>query len=965
MGANVFLVGTSLGCSTDREGTYRMAAVPPGTYVVRISYIGYKTKLMDLRVANSDTLLSVVLAPDVLEGQEVIVTAQLRGQIAAINQQVTANTIVNVVSEEKIQQLPDVNAAEAIGRLPGVSLLRSGGEANKIILRGMSDAFTVVTIDGVRVPPTDVDSRGFDLSTLSQGSLAGIELYKALTPDKDADAIAGSVNLVTRKAPSERVLRVDSKGDYNALMNSANQYDFSLRYGERFLDDIAGVQITGNLEKRIRSSEEDNINYATLYTNGAPSNYNISDFSLQFNDEFRKRNGVSLLLDYDTPDSGSIRFNNSFSKTSRDYATFTRNFPTPDGNDREFYQFEDRQQNLDTYNGSLHGSNNALGLTADWNLSFAQSLGEMPYDYYIDFVESPSLDANGQQTSGMKYPNGFHTQNDPGSLLQYALNNFQAASMDSGIFRSERNLDKEKTASLDLSKKYTIQDWASGELKVGGKYRTKDRSKVESRLFTPYYLTYWQPDVRLPDGSIVPKDFHGTWFDPFFERYLSTGNRIPAASDFLDPLPPSRDLFDQYNLKPLIDVNAMKLWYDLNKNGVSADGRTPEYSVDNTVDANYYDIVERVGGTYAMNTLNLSDAMTLMAGVRVESERNDYTSRFAPQSLGGFPTPTGSIKDTNSTYSEIVWLPNYQLILRPFDFMNVRAAAYRALARPDFNMRLETYVATGGGASNALTVGNDHLRAAKAWNYEVNTSFFEKTIGLFSVSAFYKEIKDMFHVFNGGGLTNNSLLDSLGVHWKEPFGSSSYSLIVPYNSNLPTKVWGFEVEHQANLGFLPGIFHNLVLSYNFSITRSQTHLLATQTVTTYIMIPGFPPLPQYQNIIVDTKQKLEGQPEFYGNAAIGYDVDGFSIRVSVFHQSQFIQSYSADGLNDPVTNAFTRWDLSVKQEIADFISVLVSINNLTNTDEGTATINRVANWNLPTSRTRYGTTGDVGVRLTF
>ncbi len=102
------------------------------------------------------------LIADVLEGETVVVT----GQAAAINQQLASNTIVNVVSEQKIQELPDANAGEAIGSLPGVSISRSGGEANKIILRGLDERFSVITIDGQRIASTDVDDRGIDLSTM-------------------------------------------------------------------------------------------------------------------------------------------------------------------------------------------------------------------------------------------------------------------------------------------------------------------------------------------------------------------------------------------------------------------------------------------------------------------------------------------------------------------------------------------------------------------------------------------------------------------------------------------------------------------------------------------------------------------------------------------------------------------------------------------------------------------------------
>jgi outer membrane receptor protein involved in Fe transport len=186
VGANVILLGTALGSATDLEGEYRISKVPAGNYKLKVSYVGYFSKELDITVLENKTLeVNVNLKPDIIEGEEIVVTGQAVGQVAAINQQLTSNTIINVVSEEKIQELPDANAAEAIGRLPGVSISRSGGEANKIILRGLSDKYTSVTLDGVKIPSTDAQERGIDLSAISQSSLAGIELYKALTADKD------------------------------------------------------------------------------------------------------------------------------------------------------------------------------------------------------------------------------------------------------------------------------------------------------------------------------------------------------------------------------------------------------------------------------------------------------------------------------------------------------------------------------------------------------------------------------------------------------------------------------------------------------------------------------------------------------------------------------------------------------------------------------------------------------------
>ena len=493
-GANVFIVGTAMGAVTNLDGEYSLKGVAAGSYRLRVSYIGYVTKEIPVTVRDNVTsTVNADLLPDVIEGSEVLIMGQARGQTAAINQQLNANTIVNVVSEEKIQELPDANAAEAIGRLPGVSLLRSGGEANKVILRGLDAKFTTVTVDGVKIPPTDPDARGVDLSTISQSSLAGVELFKALTPDKEADAIGGSINLVTRKAPTERLLRFDIRGSYNELMNDYKQYDFGLRYGERFFSDALGVQVTGNMEQRNRSNERQNRDYNQTLQNG--NDYEITDFLLEFTDEVRKRNGLSLLLHLDTPDGGSVRLNNMYSRTERSYLYSTRNYPFGTG-DRISYTARDRERRITTFNSSLQGKNTVADLDVLWGASVAQSTGSDPYDFYIDFIE-PSVIENGIPVAGMK--SGMPSLKDsPELLIPYALNNFQAAYAQNAYYRTEQNLDKERSIYLDVAKPYSFGDRLLGEFKVGADTRPKTGSKRAPSVMRRITSGYWREFTAEP-----------------------------------------------------------------------------------------------------------------------------------------------------------------------------------------------------------------------------------------------------------------------------------------------------------------------------------------------------------------------------------------------------------------------------------------------------------------------------------
>ena len=955
VGANVYLLGTALGSATDLEGAYRIDRIPPGQYKLRVTYIGYKTKDTEVQIEYNKTLeLNVALIFEVVEGKTIEVTAQFEGQAAAINQQITSNTIINVVSEEKIQELPDANAAESIGRLPGVSILRSGGEANKIILRGLDAKFTNVTVDGVRIPATDSTSRGVDLSILSQSSLAGIELLKALTPDKDGDALAGSINLVTKKAPEIRKVKLDLKGDYNNLMESANQYDISFRYGERFFNNFLGVQVAGNLEKRIRSNERINVDY-NQNPNASELGYFIDDFLLEFTDETRKRDGFSVLFDLNTPDNGTIRINNVYGRTIRNYLWSTRDYPSNGGGNQSgnpVYNYRDREQVINTFTSSIRGDNNLIGLNLNWGLSFGQSEANYPFDYETIFVE-PS----GMQASPM-------LQTSPEQLISYAINDFSNASMYWSYYRTQNNFDKERTAFLDVARSYVLSRNISGEIKIGGKYKAKNRSNDRTEDFTPYYLGRWQPYELLSDGTIAKKDFTGT----YFEDWQKTGGLFIPIYQFYGNLA-SRSVYDSYSLNPLIDRSRLRLWYELNKNGVDVTGNQHEVWPNPLIKYDDYHVTERVGAGYIMNTLSIGQNVTVIAGLRIENEDNDYISSYMPKPVSGFPVPANSIKDTTSSASQSVLLPNLNIAISPFDFMKVRIAAYKALARPDFNMRLDRYIAgrpAEVGTQFQVYVGNPKLKTAQAWNYELNTSFFSNTIGLISLSAYYKEIEDMYHMLNNFNTVGDTLLQRFGIGWASQMKTTPYNLTLPYNSPKPTKVWGFEFEHQMNLRFLPGLLKNIVLSYNASVVRSEAFIWGSKIDSSFYDPPGpIPPTWKKFTVLTERKQKLEGMPEFFGNIALGYDIGNFSGRLSLYHQGEHNVSYSATGLSDQITNAFTRLDLALKQRITENLSLFLNVSNLTNVEDGSSIYNRVEDRKLFNQSEKYGLTADFGVTAQF
>lgn len=1005
IGVNVIVQGTSLGAATDIEGQFRIVGIPARTFSIKISYVGYEPKILEIDFSKTnDVSTNVQLKPAVIEGEEVVVTAQMRGQLAAINQQITAKRIVNVVSEEKIQELPDANAAEAIGRLPGVSIIRSGGEAAGVVLRGLSSKFSNITVDGVKIPPTDPNTRDVDLSMMSQGSLSGIELYKTLTPDQDADAIAGGINMVTRKAPADRLIRLDLKGSYNQLVKSAKQYDVSFRYGERFLNDLLGLQLQGSTEQKIRSQENISYTYLTKDNYSLPSwgTYDafaydndidkIYPFRVRFTDELRKRNGFQAILDINTPDSGSVKLSSVYAQTNRNYMIYERLYPT------WVYNFEQIEQNLVTRNVSLQGKNYLEGLEIDWNAAYAESKITNPEDFRTMFTEPDG----GIELAIKDHPEQFNAA---------AKNNFALAYLDSMDRLKTENFDKEITLQLNVSKSFTLWNMLTNNVKAGVK------NKAKSRWMNDYGYSWNTYQFYRPflDSQGNPMDFSGTVFSGALSH--------TELSHFVDMIqPPSRDLMGKYRMTPIINRNSYNLFEAFIKNAKL--NTAIDYGELGLNSLNNYFVKENITSAYIMDNIDYGQFITLMVGVRVESEDNSYKARFSNSGAAG----TGNvitldpkyITDTTMSFQTTIWLPNIQLTAKPTDYLTLRFAGYKALARPDFNLRLpqfayQTTPLVRGCVS--LYAGNPGLKDVTSWNFEANSQVFSSTLGLFSVGAYFKRIENLYHVLNNVRfewyndstklITNNNvrtpnsevgwhrldnMLDQIGLsNWRtlpsfQKFlhNYANFSVSTGYNSPDPSYAWGFELEHQMNFRFIPvSWLQNLTLTYNLSLTRSETNIFVEDASIDTVYTPaiwgvdrfGRPVLLSPENfnpITVHTakliKKPMEDQPEFIANVALGYDLEsiGSSIRLSMFYQGRYTATYSADGTNDGVVGEFIKWDLSFKQEITPRVSLMLNVENLFNRVEERFRYNNIFNWGyLPTAASSYGTTIDLGARVSL
>src|SRR5699024_3607358 len=230
-GANIAIVGTSIGESTDDNGRFSLSRIPEGNHVVKVSFIGYETKEIkisldddeidideyDVEIDVDETAeISIYLEPTSEMLDEIAVTSYRRGQQRALAEQREASNIINVVNAELIAAFPDPNVGESLKRIPGISIQNDQGEARYIQIRGTSPGLSNVSINGEQVASPEGDSRSVTLDMIPSDLLGSIEVTKALTPDMDGDAIGGSVNLATKSAISDdRIAKVTVDGGYH------------------------------------------------------------------------------------------------------------------------------------------------------------------------------------------------------------------------------------------------------------------------------------------------------------------------------------------------------------------------------------------------------------------------------------------------------------------------------------------------------------------------------------------------------------------------------------------------------------------------------------------------------------------------------------------------------------------------------------------------------------------------------
>ena len=889
-GANVIIgEDNPIGTATNIQGEFLISAVPAGTSKLRVSYIGYKPYETTITVPENEIVsVNVQMGHESVKGEEVVVTAQARGQLEAINKQLTSQTISNVVSSDRIREIPDNNAAESLGRLPGINVVRSGGEGTKVSIRGLAPKYNKVQLNNVDIPGTSTSNKSVDLTMISPNMLSEIEVVKSITPDMDADAVGGVVNMRLKEAQEGLHFDAMAQGGYNEKVQSFKPYKFQLSGSNRFFDNKLGVYLQGYLERSDRGTDLLSTDWDIIKEEGLGiSPLEMDDFSITDRADIRRRYGASLIADYQLP-NGKLTFNSIFSQWTRERINRYENFNF--GSVQHTWGIRGEEHNVYIMTNSLQGKQEILGINLDYGLSYSESDREHPGDNRLTFVENSAFKSGYSKL----------LEEGPDTLYTLAENDFDEANVNNLDIYDIDMYDKNFQTNLDFTIPIRAWNLFSGNIKFGGKFTTKERYLDKNRWNGPLW---W--DTSLITDEMA--DFLQTLGWPY-----NKGNDAPQPPFFLpmfidEDFETGNFLRDPYKLSAVINYDHVDRLAQTIRPEIP-----PYFSTSHQDD---YDGTEQKQAYYIMGQFDITQKLTVIPGVRYEYKSTDYNAKYArpTKNWDGKTFPRQSDRDFE------YWFPSINVKYSPTNWMDFRFAKTRTITRPDYDFFVPSLLADP--QSGHVTSGNPDIKPALSDNWDVGMSVYNDYVGLLGLNAFYKEVDDVFWE------TQTILEDASELGLTSTFDNNTWS--VPVNNPRPAYIRGLEIEWQTDFWFLPKPFNNLVFNVNYTKIHSETKYPQIKVETDYSVYP-----PTFKKDTLYREGRMLHQPDDMANLMLGYDYKGFSVRVSWQFQGNVIREVAERPENDEYTEDYSRLDMQLKQQLPwKGLRLYMNISNLTDSRE--------------------------------
>jgi len=778
-GARIVLQPTGANVASDAQGSFTLRDLKPGTYTVTISYVGFAPFTSSLLVeSGKPALLNATLSVSA-SSQHVEVNAGLIGDAAAINETRTSENILNVETDVEIQSLPNANVADALGRLPGVTLQRNEGEGQYVQIRGTEPRLSNTTIDGVIVPGPDPQVRQVDLDTIPAGIVGSVAINKTLSANQDGDAIGGSVDVRIRQATSDSPAisasaifghtPIDNGRQVSAINSSAG-----FRFGPRADGGTKkfGLELGYSYDENERGIDDVEPS-PDLDQNG---NKTFDSMNVQQYLYDRTRYGFAGSLDYQ-PSIGADLYAHGLFSNFRDYG--------------QKYAYELENGSKAKYHTSVRRPNLQI---ADLALGGNHLLGNSFLRYQVAVAHSRFGGAAGNPGAAFK---GNSATNDCAYNPATPGTEFRPQFSCSVLGDPAFTLSNYKLDTIDLT---------SGQA-------TQLNLQANGSFGRNYHLGAHASTFEL--GAQIRNEHKGQdAYSPEYDSNLGT-----LASSYLGSFSNPHFYGGSYPMAQVTSFSAITADLANNPQNFTLD---PNASHEQSDPANY-NLQERVTAGYLMNTIQFGSKFHLQTGLRIEATSTSNTGYIVTTNADG---TWGGTTPQYGSESYINPLPSVQLRYAIDGSSDVRAVYGRGISRPDPYQLVPYVVYTVNGApsgNNLVQLGNTSLVAEHANDYDLLYEKFLPNVGMLEGGYFYKQITKPIYLqqylvpATGSPLSSNpNYVGALAQ--QEVNGDHAY-------------VQGLELAYQQHFKFLPGYLANARLNANFTYTNSKNYNLAGRNDT--------------------------------------------------------------------------------------------------------------------------------------
>ncbi len=761
-GASIQIEDLHTGVTSDMNGVYTLSNLKPGTYKMKISYVGYEPKVITVKINGKAVEQNVELKAGA-ELSEVVVTGAFYGQRKALQLQKETMGVANVVSADQVGKFPDSNIGDALKRINGVNVQYDQGEARFGQVRGTSADLTSVTVNGNRIPSAEGDTRNVQLDLIPSDMIQTIELNKVVTSDMDGDAIGGEINLVTKDTPNHRVLNFNVGSGYSWISQKPT-WELGATLGNRFFDNKLGVMLSASYQYAPAGSD----NTEFEYVENDDKSLTLKEAQVRQYYVTRERQSYSLALDYlfnpqhkitfkgiyNRRNDWENRYRVSYKKMNGKASKQSVVMQTKAGSSNHKNARLELQQTMDF---TLGGEHSFGRLKVDWAGSYSRATEDRPNERYATYqLKGTDLAADFKDVNEKQpYYGGTLPTLDEGKWKLGDLTNSDQ-SIAENEWKGRLNFVLPLTNGLYGNK-----------LKWGLKYVEKDKER--NRTFFDY------------DAEEVLGSNWKTLTSAQIRNGFMPGSQYPSGTSFITKETLGNIDFSKYTGTENLEE-----------------------------EAGNYKIREQITAGYLRFDQQLGKRLSLTAGLRVE--RTDLKTSGYNVSIDSddkaVMQPTGDYK---SHYTDL--LPSLLLKYKFCKDGNLRASVTKTISRPKYSALIANKCFNT--ADYTATIGDPNTKPAKAINVDLSADYYFKSVGMVSFGLFYKDIKNV----NIEWSSNKYLGSDLGL--TGDLANESWEVTQNINA-YDARVFGVEAAYQRDFGFIAPALKCIGFYGNYTYTHSTT-----------------------------------------------------------------------------------------------------------------------------------------------